>query len=76
MRAKTDSWFTSHLLRIGNGTEETIRNDYVRLPEDIMIGYIDDNEDSINRLIQHVFPSLEKMRDQRNTSTSKIIISI
>jgi ATP-dependent DNA helicase PIF1 len=59
MRAQTDPWFSSYLLRIGNGTEETIGNDYVRLPEDIVIGYTDDNEDSINTLI-HVFPSLEE----------------
>jgi ATP-dependent DNA helicase PIF1 len=74
MRAKTDSWFTSYLLRIGNGTEETIRNDYVRLPEDIVIGYIDDNEDSINRLIQHVFPSLEEnVRSTEYMSTCAIL---
>jgi ATP-dependent DNA helicase PIF1 len=63
MRAQTDPWFSSYLLRIGNGTEETIRIDYVRLPEDIVIGYTADNEDSINTLIQHVFPSLRKMQD-------------
>jgi ATP-dependent DNA helicase PIF1 len=52
--------FSSYLLRIGNETEETIENDYVHLPEDIVIGYTDDNEDSINTLIQHIFPSLEE----------------
>ena len=51
MRAQTDPWFSSYLLRIGNGTEETIRDDYVCLPEDIVIGYTHDNEDSINMLI-------------------------
>ncbi|XP_071681524.1 uncharacterized protein [Lolium perenne] len=28
MRAQTDPWFSSYLLRIGNGTEETIGGDY------------------------------------------------
>ena len=49
--AQTDSWFLSYLIRIGNGTEETIRDDYVCLSKDIVIGYTHDNEDSINMLI-------------------------
>jgi ATP-dependent DNA helicase PIF1 len=59
MRAQSDPWFADYLLRIGNGTEETIGDDYVRLPDDILIGYTD-NEKSVNKLIQEVFPSLEK----------------
>jgi len=39
MRAQSDPWFSEYLLRIGNGTEETIGDDYVRLPNDIVIGY-------------------------------------
>ena len=35
MRAQTDPWFSKYLLRIGNGTEDTIVDDYVRLPDDI-----------------------------------------
>ena len=58
MRAQSDPWFSDYLLRIGNGTEETIANDYVHLPEDIVIGYTD-TDDCVNKLIQHVFPSLE-----------------
>ncbi|XP_062232890.1 uncharacterized protein LOC133930258 [Phragmites australis] len=50
---------TDYLLRIGNGTERMIGDDYVRLPDDIVIGYTD-TEDSINKLIQDVFPSLEE----------------
>ena len=60
MMAQTDSWFLSYLIRIGNGTEETIGEDYVRLPKDIVIPYTGDSDASINRLIQHVFPSLEE----------------
>jgi ATP-dependent DNA helicase PIF1 len=58
MRAQSDLWFSDYLLQIGNGTEETIANDYIQLPEDIVIGYIDE-DDCVNKLIQHVFPSLE-----------------
>ena len=55
MRAQSDPWFSDYLLRIGNGTEETIGDDYVHLPEDIVIGYTD-TEDCVNKLIQDVFP--------------------
>jgi ATP-dependent DNA helicase PIF1 len=59
MRAQSDKWFSEYLLRIGNGTEETIGSEYVRLSEGIVIGYTD-TEDSINKLIIDVFPSLEE----------------
>ena len=37
MRAQCDTWFADYLLRIGNGTEETFGDDYVHLPEDVVI---------------------------------------
>uniref|UniRef100_A0A8I6XRH8 ATP-dependent DNA helicase n=1 Tax=Hordeum vulgare subsp. vulgare TaxID=112509 RepID=A0A8I6XRH8_HORVV len=57
MRAHADPWFSEYLLRIGNGTEETIGDDYVRLPNDIVIAYTED-ETAMNKLIEDVFPSL------------------
>lgn len=65
MRAQSDPWFSDYLLRIGNGTENTIVDDYIRLPDEIVIGY-SDNEDSVNTLIEYVFPSLD---DERNTTS-------
>ena len=56
MRAQNDVWFSEFLLRIGEGTEKTFQNDYVQLPDDIMLEYTD--EQSINTLIDHVFPDL------------------
>jgi ATP-dependent DNA helicase PIF1 len=44
-------------LRIGNGLEESDANDYVRLTEDILLEY--EPEESIDILIQHVFPDLK-----------------
>ena len=66
MRAQSDPWFSEYLLRIGNGTENTIRDDYVRLPDEIVIAY-GDSEDSIHELINHVFPSLD---DEKNASSA------
>jgi len=42
MRAQNDVWFSQFLLRIGNGTEKTFPNDYVDLPDYIMLEYNDD----------------------------------
>jgi ATP-dependent DNA helicase PIF1 len=39
MRAQFDPWFSDFLLRIGEGIEESIGQEYVRLPEEIVIGY-------------------------------------
>ena len=63
MRAQSDPWFSEYLLRIGNRTEKTIGDDYVRLPDDIVIGYID-TEVAINKLIQDVSHHLKNMQHQ------------
>ena len=57
MGAENDKWYSEFLLRIGNGTEETYGNDYVQLPNDIVIEY--ESEQSIDILIKHVFPDLK-----------------
>lgn len=57
MSAQTDPWFSDYLPRIGSETEEIIDDDYVRLSNDIVIGYTD-IEELIKKLIEHVFPSL------------------
>jgi len=68
MRAQLDTWFSDYLLRIGNGTEETFAEDYVKLPDDIIIKWgspepIGKRKGSIihhiDRLIERVFPQLE-----------------
>lgn len=57
MRAQSDTWFADYLLRIGNDTEETIGDDYVQLPHDILIDSPTDDI-FIDTLIDHVFPNL------------------
>jgi hypothetical protein len=54
MRAQSDPWYYDFLFRIGNGLEESYANDYVWLPEDILLEY--ESEESINILIKHVSP--------------------
>jgi ATP-dependent DNA helicase PIF1 len=74
MRAQADPWFSEYLLRIGNGTEETIGDDYVRLPDDIVIPYTDDGK-AINKLIEDVFPSLHANATSREYMSTRAILS-
>jgi ATP-dependent DNA helicase PIF1 len=74
MRAQSDPWFSEYMLQIENGAEETIGDDYVRLPDDIVIGYTD-TEVAINKLIQDVFPSLEEHATSVAYMSSRVILS-
>ncbi|KAM3330338.1 hypothetical protein ACQJBY_026944 [Aegilops geniculata] len=74
MRSRADPLFSEYLLRIGNGIEETIGDDYVRLPEDIVIGHTDD-ETAVNRLIKEVFPSLSANAKLGEYMSSRAILS-
>uniref|UniRef100_A0A8I6XZN3 ATP-dependent DNA helicase n=1 Tax=Hordeum vulgare subsp. vulgare TaxID=112509 RepID=A0A8I6XZN3_HORVV len=74
MRAQADPWFSEYLLRIGNGTEETIGDDYVRLPNDIVIAYTED-ETAMNKLIEDVFPSLHANAKSREYMSTRAIVS-
>ena len=70
----SDPWFLEYLLRIGNGTEETIGDDYIRLPNDIVIGYTD-TDVVLQTLIQHVFPSLEENATSTTYMSTRAILS-
>ncbi|XP_062187873.1 uncharacterized protein LOC133891170 [Phragmites australis] len=62
--------------RIGNGTEKTIGDDYVRLPDDIVISYNTENPDeSVDRLIQFVFPDLHKNSTSTSYMSARAILS-
>jgi ATP-dependent DNA helicase PIF1 len=58
MRARSDPWFSEFLLRVGDGIEEMIEGDYIRILEDMVIPYTEEKE-SKERLIKAIFPSLE-----------------
>jgi ATP-dependent DNA helicase PIF1 len=74
MRAQSDPWFSDFLLRIGNGTEESIGEDYVRLPEDIVIGYTD-SEASVSKLVNDIFPALDHYGRLPSYISARAIIS-
>ncbi|XP_062213715.1 uncharacterized protein LOC133914676 [Phragmites australis] len=54
MRAQSDPWFSNYLLRIRNGTKETVKDDYVKIPDKICVPYTGAESD-IDNLIDSVF---------------------
>src|SRR5436189_6144514 len=74
MRAQSDPWFSEFLLRIGNGVEETIEQDYVKLPSEICVPYTG-AESNIEDIIDIVFPMLEENMTNSNNITSQAILS-
>uniref|UniRef100_A0A453JS39 DNA helicase Pif1-like 2B domain-containing protein n=1 Tax=Aegilops tauschii subsp. strangulata TaxID=200361 RepID=A0A453JS39_AEGTS len=67
-------WFSKYLLRIGNGTEETIGDDYVHLPDEIVIGYTP-GDAPVMKLIEHVFPSLHENASSGAYMSTRVILS-
>ncbi|KAK9059208.1 hypothetical protein SSX86_021827 [Deinandra increscens subsp. villosa] len=70
MRALTDPWFSDFLLRVGDGTEETIEGSFIRIPDDMTIDYIisrailstkNENVDEINDQMIDMFQGEEKI---------------
>ncbi|RCV37370.1 hypothetical protein SETIT_8G057300v2 [Setaria italica] len=74
MRAQSDAWFADYLLRIGNGVEETIGDDYVQLLDDILIDSPIDNI-FIDTLIDQVFPNLHVNCTFANYMRERAILS-
>ncbi|XP_022024478.1 uncharacterized protein LOC110924794 [Helianthus annuus] len=69
MRALNDPWYSDFLLRVGDGSEESIEGSYIRIPDDMTIPF-SNPENSIKELIDAVFPSI-----QSNVYSSEYIIS-
>ncbi|CAN6582717.1 unnamed protein product [Malus baccata var. baccata] len=64
MRSINDREFLEFLLRVGDGNEDVIMDDMVKLPECMVIPW--ESEHSINQLIAKIFPDLE---DYMNDAT-------
>nr|GFA86259.1 hypothetical protein [Tanacetum cinerariifolium] len=56
IRARTDPWFSNFLLRVGDGVEEVVNENNIRIPDDMTILYTNDDA-SKNALINEIFPS-------------------
>ncbi|XP_062208940.1 uncharacterized protein LOC133910622 [Phragmites australis] len=73
-RAQSDPWFSKYLLRIGNGTEETVKDDYVKIPDEICVPYTGAESD-IDNLIDRVFPMLATHISNSDYITFRAILS-
>ncbi|XP_062186026.1 ATP-dependent DNA helicase PIF1-like [Phragmites australis] len=73
MRAQSDPWFSNYLLRIGNGTEETVKDDNVKVPNEICVPYTGAESD-IDNLIDTVFPMLATHMSNSDYITSRAIL--
>jgi hypothetical protein len=66
MRAKNDIWFTEYLLRIGNGTEKTFGDNYVQLPDDIIVEWSQDSTKNAKKM---------SSRDNSNANLTRQVFS-
>ncbi|TVU21988.1 hypothetical protein EJB05_31660, partial [Eragrostis curvula] len=73
MRAQSDPLFSQYLLRVGDGVEVSVGDDYIRLPEEIVIEY--DEEKGIDKLVEDIFPNLLANVSDAAYMSSRAILS-
>lgn len=74
MRSIQDPQFSQLLLRIGDGTEPYVYDDYITIPEDMVIPYR--NEPScLQDFVNHVYPNLESNFSDRTYITNRAILT-
>lgn len=71
--SKIRSW-VHKILRIGNGIEPTENDDLVKIHPSILLHHNNDST-SILKLINYVFPNLEKHRDRQNYPLNSAILT-
>lgn len=74
MRAQKDLPFTDFLLRIGNGNEPFLFDDNVQIPANMLI-HFDNDVDSLNRLIDTVYPGLRTFKEDPHSLVSRAILT-
>ncbi|XP_027157966.1 ATP-dependent DNA helicase PIF1-like [Coffea eugenioides] len=74
MRAMLDPAFCQFLLRIGEGKERVDANGEITLPPDIVIPYYN-KEESLNRLLESVFPDLQLYSKDPYTMINRCILA-
>ncbi|XP_073035172.1 uncharacterized protein [Primulina eburnea] len=78
MRARSDPLFSDFLLRVGNGTGSSDADGNIKIPDDMVIKYDDDYDDedsSEQKLIDHIFPNLEKNFQSTDYMTNRAILA-
>ncbi|XP_031737538.1 uncharacterized protein LOC116402430 [Cucumis sativus] len=74
MRAQSDTRFAEYLLKIGNRTELSTEDDYICLPANIIVTGANE-EDSILKLLNIVYPDLKTHTTSAEYMTNRAILS-
>lgn len=74
MRAQKDSKFSEFLLRVGNGEEQVDVEGNIRIPEEIIVKY-DNEEESKERRIDAIFPNLKQSAESSNYMIARAILA-
>ncbi|XP_073017964.1 uncharacterized protein [Primulina eburnea] len=78
MQARSDPLFSDFLLRVGNGIKRSDADGNIKIPDDMIIKYDDDydDEDSFEqKLIDHIFPNLEKNFQSADYMTNRALLA-
>ncbi|XP_026412240.1 uncharacterized protein LOC113307967 [Papaver somniferum] len=73
MRSRLDPSFSEFLLRIGDGTEPYVVDGMVKLPDDIVMNW--EGEQSVEKLIDEVFPELGKNASDKSYMSQRALIT-
>ncbi|XP_073035205.1 uncharacterized protein [Primulina eburnea] len=73
MRSAQDIEFSQFLLRIGDGLQQTVNHDFIKLPDSIIIPW--EGEQSIQMLIDSVFPNMTNHVNDENYMVNRAIIT-
>lgn len=74
MRARSDPEFGDFLLRVGNGEEPTDIEGNIKIPKEMVVKY-DNEENSIKRLIDEIFPNLTNNVESSEYMTTRAILA-
>ncbi|KAM1084310.1 hypothetical protein ACFX19_023019 [Malus domestica] len=74
MRSINDHELSEFLLRVGDGNEDVIMDDMVKLPECMVIPW--ESEHSINQLIAKIFPDLEDHINDATYIVEKAMVTL
>ncbi|KAL0294955.1 UNVERIFIED_CONTAM: hypothetical protein Sradi_6859000 [Sesamum radiatum] len=73
-KATIHQTISASLVRVGNGEEPTDNEGNIRIPEEMIVTY-DNEEDSIKRLIRAIFPSLNARAHSADYMTGRAILA-
>ncbi|KAG6514057.1 hypothetical protein ZIOFF_024396 [Zingiber officinale] len=73
MRSIRDIEFSQFLLRVGGGLQDTVKSDFIRLPETMIIPW--EGEQSMKQLIDFVFPNMMENVNDADYMVGRAIIT-